>query len=199
MAQLKYGDVERDHAALPPATLIAFAQRGMAHFLGNEQASKLVGKIVTAAELPDDADKTTRKAAIEAFRLSNADTVKAWMDEITAKAVEAMDAGTVGMSTRGPSVDPFTAECQKLAKDEVLSILRANGIKVPKADEVITFANGDTRTWDQMLASRMAKNGPAIEKEARRRVADRAKKAEEAKKRAAENAGNPKVAEDLGL
>jgi ABC-type hemin transport system substrate-binding protein len=113
-----------------------------------------------------------------------------------------MLAGTLGTRTSGPRVDPLTATMQGIAKREVLTVLKANSIKPPKGDEVVTFANGATKTMADMIATRLAhpEHGAKIKKEAEGHIRelDR-KRAKAAKEAEALRASGPATAEGLGL
>jgi hypothetical protein len=181
MADLKltYGNHTVDFATVPEQSVVAMLRRGFAHFLGSEQASK-----VTAYFDPD------RKLAEGEERLAdtpeNRDKIKA---DYQAKALDALLAGTVGMSTRGPTIDPITTIINRLARQEVHNILKASGVKPPKkADDTVEI--GVTKyTTDQLIARRLDPASPAgvdkktgvahlerLTKEANKIAAEQAKK-----------------------
>ena len=164
---ISYGSHEIDTAAIPSTSLEALLRRGITHYLGNEQAAKVSGKV---------------KAFRDEFKTEPSDEqIAEWKASFQLAAMEKLLAGTLGVSApRATSVDPVEREMDRLAAAEVRAILKANGLKVPKDDEAIEFANGTTRTMDEMIANRLAhaEHGPKIEAEARKNVAAReAKKA----------------------
>ncbi len=171
--KLTYGAHVVDFATVPPQSVTAMLRRGFSHFLGSEQASK-----VTAYFDPD------RKLAEGEARLEdteeNRQKVKA---DYQAKAVDALLAGTVGMSTRGPSIDPITTVINRLARAEVGNILKASGVKPPKKAEDTVEIGGQKFTMEQLVSRRLDPTKPYAErlgKEAAKIVADQAKKAAKA-------------------
>jgi hypothetical protein len=193
MTQITYGTTVLETADFAPASIDAMIRRGVSHFLGNEQASKVVGWMESeakrragegataeqiAAAMPTDEEKAAKKA------------------EFVAAAIEALKAGTVGASVRGPRVEPIEAAKLAIAKAEVTSILRAAGVKVPKADEKVTLG-GDQFTVAELVARRLDKFGDRITKEAQKRIDDAAKKEKAAKASVA--SAPDKTADALGL
>lgn len=148
---LTYGKHSVDFSAVPQQSVTAMLRRGLSHFLGSEQASK-----VTAYFDPD------RKLAEGETRLEDTDenreVIKA---EFQAKALDALLAGTVGMSTRGPSVDPIETEINRIARKEVHDLLKANGVKPPKKSTDTVTIGGSAYTTDQLIARRLDPTGPA--------------------------------------
>jgi hypothetical protein len=190
--QFNYGTLTIDTAGFHPTALDAMVRRGVAHFLGNEIASKVVGW-----------EESENKARAEAGKAPVTDEEKASKkQELQAAGLQALADGTVGQSNRGPRVDPITSATQAIAKREVLDILKANGLKVPKGDEAIEFANGQKKTLAEMVSTRVAhpEHGARIAKEAARKVADDEKKAAKAKADAAKrDKAQPASADALGL
>lgn len=154
---IKYGDHIADFNTLPEASLVAMLRRGFAHFMGSEQASKVTSHFDPENETPVP-DSPEARAEFKA--------------QCQTKAMAALVAGTVGMSTRGPAVDPITTIIRRLAKAEILPILKANGLAWPKkAEDVVSFPNGDKFTGAQLVDRRIAKEGERLGKEAKK-VAD---------------------------
>lgn len=180
---MTYGKHAIDFSTLPQPSVVAMLRRGLSHFLGSEQASK-----VTAYFDPD------RKLAEGETRLDdtpeNRELVKA---DFQAKAVDALLAGTVGVSTRGPAVDPIETEINRIARREVHDILKKSGVKpAKKADDTVEIG-GAKYTTDQLIARRLDASSPAgvdkktgvshaerIGKEAAKVMADKAKAAAKA-------------------
>lgn len=146
-----YGTHTLDFNTLPESSLVAMVRRGVSHYLGSEQASKVTGMFKPDADgnvksdLPDTEEN--RAAALEDYR---------------AKAIDALIAGTVGVSVRGPVVDPITTIINRLAKTEVLNQLKANGVKPPKkAEDKVKFSDGREFTVAELVARRLDVTGPA--------------------------------------
>ena len=188
--QIQYGNHALDTAKFHPTAIEAMVRRGVSHYLGNEMASKVVAwaesenkeRAKTGAAPVTDAEKDERKNSFQA------------------DAIAALEAGTVGQSNRGPRVDPLVAQMQSIAKREVIDTLKANNIKPPKGDDVVTFGDGATRTMAQMIEKRLANHGTRIESEAKKVLAELARKAEKAKKEAAARESKaPVAATELGF
>lgn len=149
MATIKYGNFEIDMDKLPAASVDAMFRRGVSHFFGSEQASK-----VTAYFDPAHDDAKNRPDTPENRAAKKAEFQKA--------AYDALLAGTVGVSVRGPTVDPITTIVHRLAKAEIKGILAHNKLKWPaKADATVKLANGETVTGEQLIARRLDPTGPA--------------------------------------
>lgn len=170
--QLSYGDITIDFSTLPPKSQEALAKRGLTHFLGNEQAAKVSGR---KAKYAEDNNGTAPAD----------DEVAAWKVEYIQAAVKALMEGTVGTATRGPAADPIEAEMERIAKREINEVLKKNGAKFSgKGEErVVTFADGQKFTMDQLVERRMANADHAarIRKEAERAIKAAAKQAEAVK------------------
>lgn len=168
---VKYGTFEIDFAAVPHTSLVAMLRRGVSHYFGSEQASKVTGKYK-----PNDAGELAEGVI---------DTPENRATDLTAfreKALENLLAGTVGVSTRGPQVDPVEKIARGIARKEVQGILAAHNVKWPKkAEDTVSLPDGSKVTADQLIDRRLAKEGDRIMKEAKK-IADQ--KAREAKKAA---------------
>jgi hypothetical protein len=187
---ITYGTRTLDFSTLPQASLVAMLRRGVSHYFGSEQASK-----VTAYFDPEHDDAANRPDTKEARDAKKAEYQQA--------AYEALVAGTVGVSVRGPQVDPISTIINRLAKEEIRTILAGMKLKYPaKADDVIELPNGDKITGPQLIARRLDKDGPAgVDKKTGVAHIDRLRK--EAEKIAAEKAKKNKklqeTAEDAVL
>lgn len=164
-----YGEATFDFAALPHTTLMAMLRRGVSHYLGNEYNSATLAKEVAALTSHDDAEvqkanrtkweaMTTpeRKAVLAKFRAENADQVRAIYDAEMAERVKDMQDGNVGVSVRGPSVDPLSAIMNRLAKAEVVDILKHLKVAVPKkSEDKVSFADGQAFTMAELVSRRL--------------------------------------------
>lgn len=165
----KYGTFEIDRSKLPATSDEAMFRRGLSHYLGSEQASKVTGMFKPDAE-----------GKIKAEVADTAENRAEMLAAFQAKAIDALLAGTVGVSTRGPTIDPVSKHVQRLAKAEVFNILTKNGVKTPKkAEDVITTPDGGKYTMEQLVSRRLAhaEHGPRLQKEGERAHADAVKKA----------------------
>lgn len=172
---IKYGERTLDFNSLPSASLVAMVRRGVSHYFGSEMASK-----VTAYFDPEHDDAENRQDTPE-----NRAAKKA---EFQANAYDSLVAGTVGVSVRGPTVDPITTIIHRLAKAEIKTTLGTFKLKWPaKADDTVTLPDGSKVTGAQLIARRLDKNGPAgVDKKTGVAHIDRLRK--EAEKIAAEQA-----------
>ena len=146
MATIKYGDYVIDTTKLPEVSVEALLRRGLSHYMGNEQASKVVAHFV------DEEPTAEAKAKFKT--------------ECQAKAVVALAAGTIGTRVFGPRVSPVENIMRMLARRKVSDALKKNGLKAPKGDEAIEFANGQKLTMAELIERQLAKHGDALRKEA---------------------------------
>lgn len=188
MAEISYGDYKFDHAELPMASLVALAQSGLSHELGNVVASGVVADIRKTVNPEKPSDVTTE--AVKAWRAAHPEQVAAFASARVTAKLEAIRNGTLGVSApRGPSAsaDPLTAEMRKLAREQITAILEAAGMKFPgfsgkgDARKALTVTlKGKAFTGDELIANRLDAEYPnnnreAIEREAKRNLDARAK------------------------
>lgn len=141
-----YGSHTIDFAAQPHASLMAMLSRGVTHFLGSEMAAKV-----------DAYYKRTPKDGEPAKRPDTEQDRADLKAEYQLLAVKALNDGTVGVSNRGPAVDPLEAAIESVARKEVLQTLRDNKTKVPKkADQKVAFADGSAYTIAELVERRIA-------------------------------------------
>lgn len=156
---LTYGDFTADFNTLPESSLVAMLRRGFGHFMGSECASKVSTAFSDDAETKPSVSKDEYKAQVQAEMFTK------------------LGAGTVGVSTRGPAVDPITTIVRRLAKAEIIPILKANGLAWPKkAEDVVVFPNGDKFTGAQLVDRRVAKEAERLTKDATKIAAEQARK-----------------------
>ncbi len=197
MTKITYGDFEIDFSTLPEASTSAILSRGLTHFLGNEQASKVHSWAMGETQAnSDDRD------VVKAWKLANADAVKAKTVELVDAAIKTLSEGTIGTRTSaGPKVEPIDKAKRAIAKTEVLKVLADNKIKAPKKDEKVRFANGTEKSLDEMIASRLAHetHGPRIAAEAEKALKAQAKKLAEVAAMAKVDDGVEVSSDALGL
>lgn len=163
MEKFTYGKTEIDFDALPETSRKAIVSRGLTHYFGNEQASKVTGAAKKhleehGTELADDERNALR-------------------DEFVAAAAKALFDGSIGSRTLGPKATPFEAAQNAIAREGVIAQLRKFKLAVPKkADETVTV-NGEAFTMAQLVARRIAnpKFHDEIVKAANARVKESAK------------------------
>lgn len=182
--KIEYGKYIVDFDALPATSKKAMASRGITHFLGNEQNAKLTNwklkKFVEAytsekGEVPNDDVIASAKKQDKNFGIPDevlASQFKTFCDE----AYEKLLSGEVGVrSVSAVIIDPVEKIVNRLAKADVMTILVANGLKAPKGDEAITFANGTKRTMAEMIAKRIELKGEEFTKAANKEIAAKTK------------------------
>lgn len=183
---ISYGSHTVDFATLPPASLLAMVNRGFAHFLGNEVASKVTAakakwaETLAAALAVPESDRTPDHVkAIEEGEMGEAQIEELKM-ALRNAAVKALVDGTVGVREPGqPKASPLEVEIRKIATGLVREKLIANGLKVPTGDKTLTFPNGAAYTMAQLVDRQIDQKGKEIEATAIKNIAarDRAAKA----------------------
>lgn len=172
-----------DLTALPGKSISALLSRGLTHYFGSEQASRV---------------KTWKDKVLEDTKVeATEDEIVAFQGQRFQIALDNLMAGTIGQRAVGITIDPLEKVKEQIARQQVADILRTNGIKVPKKDEAVKFADGTEKTMEAMIATRLANNNDAIEKQAKKQLADRAK--EKAAAEAAAKGVETKTADALGL
>lgn len=199
---LTYGDITRDPASLPATSVAALLSRGFSHYLGNEQASKVVSRIRTAIATSlstperevNQADIT--KEQVQDFRTSNPELVATFVANVMSEALKALDEGTIGSRATGggPRLDPIAKMIQRVAREFVTTKLQANGLKVPKGEETIEIG-GKAITMAELVTRQIAANADVIEREANKRLNEAKRKLEKARV----GAETAKDLEGLGL
>lgn len=166
---VKYGeDITLDFDTLPEASRMAMFRRGVSHFFGSEVASKV--KAYFDSE-DDNGIKPERTDESNAAKLA----------EVRGEFLAKLLAGTVGVSTRGPAVDPITVIVRRLARMEVQTTLKQNGLVWPKkAEDTIELPDGSKVTGAQLIDRRIARDGERLTTEAKKIAAEQAKKAKKA-------------------
>ena len=202
--QVSYGKFTIDTDKTATAGLAALMSRGLAHILGNEASSKVVNEIRVAALGESELKGDARVAALKAIKVdSESPEYIAAKDRIQAEMFAAIVDGTIGESTRGPSVSPFDAEVASIVKREVLAKLVANklwsGRKNPTGETAFTFSEGVSLTFAELQARHLAKNEARVHKEAQAKLDADARKARKAAEEAEKLGDGPKSAEALGF
>lgn len=174
---VSYGDHEFSVGELPHASVVALIHRGMTHFLGNEQSSK-----VTAWKKAQEKGTDT-----VAGRVPSDDEIDTYRDSKVDAAIAALRAGTIGVrESSGPKASPREGIVRDIAKLEVIAILIERklvkeGTKAVKNDK--GFAFGDqTVTFETLVDRRTEKFAERLGKEADEELARRARVAAKAAK-----------------
>jgi hypothetical protein len=208
--QVTYGNFTLDTTTAPEASLRALLSRGMAHVLGNEARSKAINAL-RAANRPTNWDDMSKEAKDEwnkNFVLPDTESAEyiAAVNDAQSAMWTAILEGKLGESAaRGPQRDPVDVEYERLLRDDVIAILKANrlhkGAKHPALDQVFKFPDGEA-TFETLMARRAARAekgggtvGDRLRKSAESIVKARAKALEKAK--VAE--GEPVDTESLGF
>jgi hypothetical protein len=156
MSTFEYAGYTIDFTKLPQASIDALLRRGAVHFLGNEQASKVTAWAGKQETAPDDEAKAAKRL------------------EYIASAIDALNAGTVGV--RAPreggasaKLDPIGAMVRKLAKTQVLALLKKAGLKAPTGENTVATGSGEF-TMAQLIDRAVARGGEALVAEAKKAV-----------------------------
>lgn len=161
-----YGDHTINTDNLPEKSIQALLSRGLAHFLGNEQAAKVSGWANGIKEksgaAPSDDEVASAKAGY------------------VAAALAALAAGTIGAGTRGPRGTATETVMRQIAEKEVRSILAQNHMALPSGDKTVKFEDGTELTRADLLSRRLAKHGDRIRKEAEAEIKAAERKAAKA-------------------
>lgn len=191
-----------DTAALPEASRLAMIRRGLTHFLGNETASKVSGFKERVAKEKEAAFRAANTIPADATLGTDIDSaafaatdeeVLAHRQTLIAEGIAKLAAGTVGHAVRAPAIDPVEKEMERLAKADIKATLEANGLKVPRGEEKVTFSEGNSKSMDEMLATRLERFGDDLRKRAEKVLADKKRLAAKVK------VEGDKTAEALGL
>jgi hypothetical protein len=183
---IEYGDVKRDLAALPTTTVVALARRGLAHLLGNEAASKVSGAVDKEAGVAEADDVAAKTAKRTAWKKANEAAFATLVASVRADLLTALDAGTLGASTRGPRGSSADTIAREIAEDEIMAILKQHGIARPKkAADKVNIPDGSEFTMGELIARRLSDtalygHGTRIRKAAEAKLAALAKVAEKA-------------------
>jgi hypothetical protein len=207
---ITYGKYSIDPATLPAKNILAMLQRGVSHFLGNEVSARVGTELKSKArealktqgvEKPSD---YAIAALVDAVSDEDYAAVKA---RLTEEAFQRLMTGEVGAAVRGPSVTPFDKAVQAEARARANARLKALGLKVPKGEETIKIGGKD-KTFGDIVAGIIDRESEedvvikgvkweAINKVAKRVVAESEKKAKAAKAMA--ESGEAPDGEDAGL
>jgi hypothetical protein len=163
--ELSYGEITIDSSTLPEVSVKALLQRGLAHYLGNEQASKVAGKFPA----PTNGEAPASDEAKAQFKA-----------ECVAAAVKALAEGTVGTRVGGPRGTAEDTIVRQLAEKEVRDILKHNKLTMPTGDKVVEFANGTKLTRQELIDRRIANHGERLRQEAKKEMARREREAAKA-------------------
>ena len=153
-----YGAFTIDTTTLPAKSLEALISRGITHYLGNEQASK----VSTWVKTQSDEGVTIAEDEKEAKKL-----------ELVTAAHAALLDGTIGTRVGGPKLDPLTKALRDIAGEEVANILKGAGQKVPKGKETV-HVKGEDLTFADLVSRRIENPAHAerLAKAAKKRVAE---------------------------
>lgn len=204
-----YGEYSFNPMTVPAVSVAALLARGFAHYIGNEQSSKVVSyfrqKAVAEAIAANDGkplDKETRASIEKSVKLDpESDEYREVKAKFQAEALAAILAGTIGEARGGgPRLDPLAVEMLNITKSEVIAKLVAHGMhkgrKNPVGADLFQFGEV-TISFDELLARHAEKNNARIHKEAQAKLDVVARKAKRAAEDAAKLADTPKTLEAL--
>lgn len=164
MTKITYGDFEIDTSTLPEASVNALLRKGLAHFMGNEQASKV-----------------TAWKNSEAGKDATEEQIASKKAEFQAAGVAALADGTVGNRVVGVTVSPIEKIMRSLAKSEIVGILKATNMAIPKGEGTVTFNEGSDSeqklTMEDLIERRLEGHGDRLKKEAEAEVKRRDREA----------------------
>ena len=132
-----YGEISFELDALPAKSLLAMVKRGVGHYLGNEQASKLT--TWKEARETETGVPPTEEAIAQAKSGFQSD------------ALAKLLAGEVGHSVRGPRGTAVDTVIRQIALERATKLLADAKLKMPVKDEVITTPAGATYTRAQLI------------------------------------------------
>lgn len=112
MTILKYDTFEVDTESLPEASIVALLQRGLTHYLGNEQASK----VTSFKKSHEDATEDEIEAKAEEFRTS---------------AYDALLNGTIGTRAGGPKLKGLERLIHLVAVEQITAFAASQKAKMP--------------------------------------------------------------------
>lgn len=203
-----YGEHTIDLSTLPTVSLDSLIRKGLAHYLGNEQASKVtewkkqaVAKAVQAAKGLDDAGMKALLAD-PAFYTEvskglgpNDAEVAAYKFDCIRNAVQALVDGKVGVGGSRPRGTALETVMRDIAEKEVRAVLKANNLTMPSGDKELEFADGTRHTRKGLIDRRLANptHGPRIKAMAEKEIAARERMASKA------TADGASLADALGL
>jgi len=183
---VKYGSgasaITIDLTTIPTVSLVALAQKGLNHYLGNEAASRVATAMNTACNITSETDKGEAKALRDAWKLANAETYAKLIADTDAAFVAAIHAGEIGASSGGRGTALETV-MKRIATDEINGILSTHRLAKPKkAADKITFGDGTAFTFGELVERRLSEghpysHGPRIRKVAEAEQARLAKAA----------------------
>src|ERR1700677_1518374 len=119
---VKYGSgasaIQIDLTAIPTVSLVALAQKGLNHYLGNEAASRVASAMNAASGVTYDMDKGEAKARRDAWKADNGDTVAKLESDTLAAFIAAIHEGTIGAASGGRGTALETV-MKRIATDEL--------------------------------------------------------------------------------
>lgn len=126
MTILKYDTFEIDTDELPEASVNALLQRGLTHYLGNEQASK----VTSWKKSHEDADESAIEAQASEYRTA---------------AYDALLNGTIGTRAGGPKLKGIDRLIHLVAVEQITAFAASQKAKMPSgkgsADKVAAMVD----------------------------------------------------------
>jgi len=164
-AVLSYGDKYKiDLSSLPEASLRALLSRGLTHYMGSEQASK----VTAARKAAEEAGETFGEAEAEAAKVKFQD--EAWGHLV---------GGTMGGGARGPRGTAVETVMRQIIVADITTKLKAAGLTVPKGKDTIKLGE-QAFTLAALIDRAMARDGDRFRKEAEAEMKARERRAAKA-------------------
>lgn len=154
---LKWGDYSTLPSEVPAVSLLALAQRGVTHYMGNEQASKLTAWV----KKPENKDATEEQ-------------VKAYAKTLHDAAWQKIMKGEMGVRSAGqPRITGIEAVMRKMATAWVSAALAKQGVKLPTGDKTVNMAGKDF-TREQLIDRALKTKGDFFRAEAQKQMDEEA-------------------------
>ena len=159
---LRWGDYEVSPSDVPATSLMALAQRGFTHVLGNEVASAL-----TAWKKTEEGASAPQAAVV------------AWVKAKRDAKLEQIMQGTLGVRAAGqPRASGIEAIMRSIAVERLKVKLAKRQAKLPSGDKTINVAGKDM-TREELISAELRHGEKVIRAEAEAEMAKRAAFAQE--------------------
>jgi hypothetical protein len=161
---VKYGSGDKtvtiDLTSIPTVSLVALAQKGLNHYLGNEAAARVSNAVDEACGVDYKTEKSAARAAREAWKAANAEVFDKLVLDTQAAFLAAIQAGEIGASSggRGTALETIM---KRIASDEINNIFSTQRIAKPKkVAEKIPFGDGSEFTFGELVERRLSEGHP---------------------------------------
>lgn len=183
------GKVTAEYRRAPFASLKAIVQSGHNHQFGNVPQSGRSGEVkrILAKAKGGDAKATDYDGkAVTAWGKANPEAFEQLLRDYETKELKDFYEGNIGVRSVGPRLSEEDREYNKEILAFIDGQLKANNLSWPPKDDsaTISFADGQTRTYSQLIERANASQGERIRAKVRaemeRKAAERAAEAAQA-------------------